>query len=108
MTEVIPLYLGMGLVEKAIHTLKSVIRLGPIRDWLGDRLTAHVFLCYLAYLLLSLLNYRLAPLNVSPEKALDEPDTICKVYLRDSKRKLQISRVVAVANEQEQTLKAVE
>ena len=40
--------------------------------------------------------------------ALDELDAMYSVYLRGSKRKLQISRVVAVANEQEQTLKAVE
>jgi transposase len=107
-TELIPLYFGKDLVEKAFHTLKSVIRLRPIRHWLEQRVTAHVFICYLAYLLLSLLKYRLLPLNVSPEKALDELDTMYKVYLRDSKRKLQISRVVTVTKKQEEILKAID
>ena len=71
-------------------------------------MNAHVFICYLAYLLLSLLKYRLLPLNVSPEKALDELDTMYKVYLRDSKRKLQISRVVTVTKKQEEILKAID
>jgi transposase len=107
-TELIPLYFGKDLVEKAFHTLKSVIRLRPIRHWLEQRVTAHVFICYLAYLLLSLLKYRLLPLNVSPEKALDELDTMYKVYLRDSKRKLQISRIVTVTKKQEEILKAID
>jgi transposase len=106
--ELIPLYFGKDLVEKAFHTLKSVIRLRPIRHWLEQRVTAHVFICYLAYLLLSLLKYRLLHLNVSPEKALDELDTMYKVYLRDSKRKLQISRVVTVTKKQEEILKAID
>jgi hypothetical protein len=59
-------------------------------------------------LLLSLLKYRLLHLNVSPEKALDELDTMYKVYLRDSKRKLQIARVVTVTKKQEEILKAID
>ena len=98
----------MDLVEKAVHALKSVIRLRPIRHWLEQRVTAHLFICYLAYLLLSLLKYRLLPLDISPEKALDELDTMYKVYLRDSKRKPQISRVVTVTNKQEEILKAID
>jgi transposase len=107
-TELIPLYFGNDLVEKAFHSLKSVIRLRPIRHWLEQRLTAHVFLCYLAYLLLSLLKYRLRPLDLSPEKALDELDTMYKVYLRDTKRKLQISRLVTLTKKQEDILKTID
>ena len=107
-TELIPLYFGKDLVKKALHALKSVIRLRSIRLWLEQRVTAHVFVCYLAYLLQSLLKYRFLPLNVSPEKALDELDTMYKAYLSDSRRELQISRIVTVTKKQEEILKAID
>ena len=40
--------------------------------------------------------------------ALDELDAMYSVYLRGSKRKLQISRVVTVTNEHEEILKAID
>jgi hypothetical protein len=69
---------------------------------------AHVFICSLAYLLLSLLQYRLRPVGLSPEKALDELDTMYKVYLRDAKRSFQISRVVNLTKMQEDILKTID
>jgi len=73
------------LVEKAFRSLKGVVRLQPIRHWLSQRVVAHVFICYLAYpyLLLSLLKFRLQSLDISPEAALDELNTMYKVYLKD-------------------------
>jgi transposase len=107
-TELIPLYFGKDLVEKAFHSLKGIVKLRPIRHWLEQRVAAHVFICYLAYLLLSLLKYRLRPLDLSPERALDELDSMYKVYLRDTKRKFQISRVVAITKKQEEILKTID
>jgi transposase len=107
-TELIPPYFGKDLVEKAFHTLKRLIGLRPIRHWLDDRPSAHVFIRYLACLLQSLLKCRLLPLNVSLEKALDELGTMYKVHFHDPKRKLQISRVVTVTNEQEEILNAID
>jgi transposase len=107
-TELVPLYFDKDLVEKAFHSLKGVIKLRPIRHWLEQRVTAHVFICYLAYLLLSLLKYRLRPLDLSPEKALDELDTMYKVYLRDKKHGFRISRVVTLTRKQEDILKRID
>jgi transposase len=105
---VVQLYFDKDLVEKAFHSLKGVVKLQPIRHWLSQRVVAHVFLCYLAYLLLSLLKFRLKILGVSPEEALDELETMYRVYLRDAKNVFKISRVVTLSKRQESILKAVD
>ena len=74
--EMIRFYFDKDLVEKAFRTLKGITRLRPVRHWLYNRVTAHVFVCYLAYLLLALLQYRLAALNLTAEEALTELETM--------------------------------
>jgi hypothetical protein len=63
-----------------------------------------VAICYLAYLLLSLLKFRLKDLALSPEAALRELNTMYKVYRRDQKKGFRISRVVTLSKKQEQIL----
>ena len=106
--EMIRYYFDKDLVEKAFRSLKGVTRLRPVRHWLYNRVTAHVFICYLAYLLLALLQYRLAKLDITAEDALVELDTMYKVYLRDERKNFQVSRVVTLTKKQESILKAVD
>lgn len=106
--EVVRLYFDKDLVEKAFHSLKGVVKLRPIRHWLAKRVVAHVFLCYLAYLLLALLKFRLKPIEMEATAALDELDTLYKVYLRDSKNEFHITRVVALSKTQETILKTID
>lgn len=106
--EMIRFYFDKDLVEKAFRTIKGITRLRPIRHWLYNRVTAHVFLCYLAYLLLSLLQYRLTPLDLTAEEALVELETMYKVYLRDTRKNFEVSRVVTTTKKQESILKAVD
>jgi transposase len=106
--EMIRFYFDKDLVEKAFRTIKGVTRLRPVRHWLYNRVTAHVFVCYLAYLLLSLLQYRLAKLGITAEEALAELETMYKVYLRDARKGFQLSRVVTMSKKQESILKAVD
>ena len=106
--QLVHLYFDKDLVEKAFRSLKGVIKLQPIRHWLSQRVIAHVFICYLAYLLLALLKYRLASVGTSPEDALDELSSMYKVYLRDSKHIFKLSRVVALTKRQETILKALD
>jgi hypothetical protein len=70
--------------------------------------TSFSFLCYLAYLLLALLQFRLRPLSLSPEQALDHLQSMYKVYLRDPKHGFQISRVVTLSKKQETILKTID
>jgi transposase len=105
--EMVRHYFDKDLVEKAFRTLKGITNLRPIRHWLYNRVTAHVFICYLSYLLLSLLQYHIDKLDISAEDALIELETMYKVYLRDVKKGFSLSRVVTLSKRQEQILKAV-
>ena len=69
-TKMLSLYFDKDVVEKAFRSLKGITQLRPIRHWLAERVHAHVFLCYLAYLLLSLLQYRLRQTDFTAESAL--------------------------------------
>ncbi len=89
-------YFDKDLIEKAFQNLKGVIKIQPIRHWLYHRVIAHVFICYLAYLLLSLLKLRLKKIEMSPVEALRELDSLYKVYLRDEKKNFKVSRLVAL------------
>ena len=106
--QMLSLYFDKDLVEKAFRSLKGITQLRPIRHWLADRVRAHVFLCYLAYLLLSLLQYRLRHTEFTAESALLELGTMYKVYLRDAKHVFRLSRVVALTKKQEAILKAID
>ncbi len=106
--QMLSLYFDKDVVEKAFRSLKGITHLRPIRHWLAERVHAHVFLCYLAYLLLSLLQYRLRNTEFTAESALLELATMYKVYLRDSKHIFQLSRVVALTKKQETILKSVD
>jgi hypothetical protein len=75
---------------------------------LYNRVIAHVFICYLAYLLLSLLQYRLAKLDISAEEALLELETMYTVYLCDQRKGFQLSRVVTMTKKQQSILKGVD
>jgi transposase len=101
-------YFDKDLVEKAFHSLKGIVRVRPIRHWLYNRVTAHVFICYLSYLLLSLLKLRLEKINISPGAAIRELDSLYKVYMRDSKKGFEVVRVVALNKLQEKILKTVD
>jgi transposase len=106
--DLIHLYFDKDIVEKAFRTIKGIARLQPIRHWLYNRVKAHVFICYLSYLLLSLLQNRLKKIGISAEEALIELETMYKVYLRDSKKGFKVDRVVTLSKRQELILKTVD
>src|SRR3990167_8438760 len=88
--------------------LKGIVKVQPVRHWLYNRVIAHVFICCLAYLLLSLLKIHLKKIDISPIEALNELATMYKVYMRDTKKGFEVSRVVTLTRKQENILKAVD
>lgn len=106
--EMVRLYFDKDVVEKAFHSIKGITKLQPVRHWLANRVQAHVFVCYLSYLLLSLLKYRLRKTEFSPQVALRELEKMYKVYLRDREGIFKISRVVMLTKKQEAILKTVD
>lgn len=106
--EMVRVYFDKDLIEKAFQSLKGVIKVQPIRHWLYNRVIAHVFICYLAYLLLSLLKLRLKKIEMSPVEALRELDSLYKVYRRDEKKNFKVSRLVALTKKQEKILRTID
>ncbi|MHB1765552.1 MAG: IS1634 family transposase [Gammaproteobacteria bacterium] len=106
--EIIKAYFDKDVAEKSFQTLKGVVRLRPVRHWLYNRVTAHVFICYLACLLLSLLKIKVAPLELSFQEAMRELDGLYRVYLRDTKSGFKLGRLVALTKQQEKILRAVD
>jgi transposase len=107
--EIMKLYFhDKDVVEKAFQSLKGVIKLRPIRHWLYNRVKAHVFICYLSYLLLSLLKLSLKKINMSPVAALRELDSLYKIYIKDNKKGFEFSRTVALTKKQEKILKTID
>jgi hypothetical protein len=106
--KMLSLYFDKDVVEKAFRSLKGITQLRPVRHWLAERVHAHVFLCYLAYLLLSLLQYRLRKTDFTAESALLELGSMHKVYLRDTKNRFHLSRVVTLTKKQELILKTID
>jgi transposase len=107
--EIIKMYFDKDVVEKAFRSIKGVIKVRPVRHWLYNRVIAHVFICYLAYLILSILKIMLEKkkINISPTEALKELDSLYKVYLHDNEKGFQVARVVAMSKNQEKIMGAV-
>ena len=106
--EMIEMYFSKDLVEKAFHCLKGIVGLRPIRHWLYNRVVAHVFICYLAYLLLSMLKLRLNSIDMSPTECLEELDSLYRVYIRDERKGFELSKTVALNKKQEEILKTID
>jgi transposase len=96
------------IIEKAFQSLKGVVKVRPIRHWLYNRVRSHIFICYLSYLLLSLLKLSLKKIDMSPIRALRELDSLYKVYIKDKKKGFEISRTVALTKIQEKILKTID
>lgn len=105
---IVKAYFDKDVVEKSFQALKGVIRIRPIRHWLYNRVEAHIFICYLACLLLSILKTRVNDLDMSFQIALDELDGLYRVYLKDPKTGFKLGRLVALTKKQEQILRAVD
>jgi transposase len=101
-------YFDKDLIEKAFCTLKGINHLRPIRGWLRHHVTGHIFLCFLAYLLLSLLRLRLKSIGLTPLEALGELETMYKVYLRDPTGAFRVAKTVTLTKKQETILRAVD
>lgn len=106
--QMVKYYFDKDLVEKAFQSIKGIVRLRPIRHWLYNRVIGHVFICYLSYLLLSILQLRLKKINLSPIKALQELDSLYKIYMKDSQKGFEVTQVVALNKMQEKILKTVD
>ncbi len=103
--EVVKKYYDKEMVERAFKQLKGVLSLRPIRVWLSDHITGHIKICYLAYAILSLMNYKLKKINTSAVEALESLKYGYKVTLEDSTSNYQWSVHVPLEPKQKEILK---
>ncbi len=80
--QIVKIYFDKDLVEKAFQSLKGVTKLRPVRHWLYNRVIAHVFICYLSYLLLTLMRIKLEGMDITAPHALKELGTMYRVHMR--------------------------
>jgi len=106
--QIVKMYFDKDLVEKAFQSLKGITKLRPIRHWLYNRVIAHVFICYLSYLLLTLMQIKLEELNITASQALKDLGTMYRVHMRDTRKNFKITKVVTLTKKQEQILKAID
>jgi transposase len=73
--EIVRSYMQLQEVERAFRVLKSLVKVRPIFHWAERRVEAHIFICFLAYLLAKALELKLraepATSQLSVGKALD-------------------------------------
>ena len=81
--DVVKRYYDKDMVERAFKQLKGVLSLRPIRVWLSNNITGHIKICYLAYAILSLMNYKLKKIDISAVEALESLKYGYKVTLKD-------------------------
>jgi transposase len=106
--DAIKAYFDKDVVEKCFQSLKGVIRLRPVRHWLYNRVEAHVFICYLSSLILSILKTKVSALKLSFQEAIHELDGLYRVYIKDPKNNFQIDRLVALTKIQEKILRTID
>jgi len=84
---VVEKYYDKEMVERAFKHIKGILHVRPIRVWLLNHVEGHIKICYLAYAILSLMNYKLKNINISAVSALESLKTGYKINLRDTKNK---------------------
>ena len=103
--EVVGKYYDKEIVERAFKHLKGVLNLRPIRVWLSNHITGHIKICYLAYAILSLMNYKLKKMNISAIEALESLRYGYRVSLRDPTSNHEWSVHVPLEPKQKEILK---
>lgn len=106
--EVVHSYFEKDRVEKAFRKMKSLLEMGKVRFWLKGKVEAHVGVCYLGYLLLSLVDYKLKNLDVDAINALEIMESMYKIHITDPKTKNTFVKTVVLSEQQKKILKAIE
>ena len=102
--EVVRNYFDKEMVERAFKHLKGVLNLRPIRVWLNNHIEGHIKICYLAYAILSLMNFKLKKLKISAMDALSSLKHGYKLNLKDNSSNFEWSIYVPLEPKQKRIL----
>lgn len=106
--EVIKTYFEKDIVEKVYRELKSTTSLHPIRKYRLEYVRAHVKICYLAYAILSRIQNKVKPMQLSAPSALEKLQSAYKALLEAKQEKLKWNKTVTLKREQQGILKLLE
>jgi transposase len=98
--EVVRKYFEKDIVERAFKQMKGVLSLRPVRVWLRSHVEAHVKVCYVAYAILALLQFKISSLGISAVDALDILQTGYRVNLCDQESGFEWETTVELKSEQ--------
>ncbi len=102
--EVVKNYYDKEMVERAFKHIKGILNLRPIRVWLNNHIEGHIKICYLAYAILSLLNFKLKKLKISAVDALSSLKQGYKINLKDDSSGFEWSINVTLEPKQKKIL----
>ena len=107
--EIISAYYDKDGIEKAFCCIKQPIGLRPIRHWVEGRVKAHIFICYLSYLLMKTLEHMLknGGLKMSAESALKQLSKVKYVVVTNPKGNLTTSKLSIPSTEQRQIMEVL-
>jgi len=105
--EMVKGYFEKDKVEKSFRCMKGLLEMDKVRFWLANRVKGHIFVCYLAYLLLSVLEYKLRKTGIKAVDALETMETMYRVYITDLKSKNKFVKTVTLSKKQEDILKEI-
>ena len=106
--EVVKKYYEKEIIERAFKQMKGILNLRPIRVWLTEHIEGHIKICYLAYAILSFMNYKLKKIKVSAIDALDSLKHGYKVSLFDKKNSFSWDLLVPLKPKQKKILDALD
>ena len=104
---VVKKYYEKDTVERAFRHLKGILKLRPIRLWLREHVRGHVRICYLAYAILSFIDYKLEKLGISAVEALESLQYGYKATLSDKKSNFSWDVIVPLQPNQKKILKKI-
>lgn len=100
-------YYDKDVVERAFKQLKGILKLRPIRVWLKEHVKGHFRICFLAYAILSYMNFKLRKLDISVIDALDSLKRGYKVRLCDKTNNYEWDLVVPLEPKQKKIVKTL-
>lgn len=104
---VVKKYYEKDTVERAFKQMKGILNLRPVRVWLKKHVESHFKICFLAYAILSYMNFKLKKTGFSSTETLESLKHGYKVRLYDKSNKHEWDLIVPLEPKQKDMLKAL-
>ncbi|MFN3741018.1 MAG: hypothetical protein ACK4TF_10190 [Thermodesulfovibrionales bacterium] len=105
--EVTRKYYEKASIERAFKQMKGILKLRPVRVWLREHIEGHFRVCFLAYAILSYMDFKLRSIGISGVEAIELLKRGYKVRLRDSVNNYEWDLYVPLEPKQQKILKAL-